>query len=241
MGKKGKAKEKGAEKPKAKAGGKAKLREKDGLVGRPEVSYTPEQQVLLARITTDVSEHLAGKPRRLAHSLSVATTAERLAVTYGVDPFLARAAGLLHDWEKASSVSDQLAHARELGIDLGVELELVHSVLHGMIAARVLPERYPELPPSVWHAVAVHTSASADMCPLDEVLFVADGIEPLRPASPGIKRSRSLVGRVPLDDIFWESFVGGIVYVLEGGRYLYPGTIGVYNALAARRAGRAHA
>ena len=221
--------------------GKKKAQKKARSAERARVDYTPEQQVLLARITTDVSEHLAGKPRRLAHSLSVASTAEQLALTYGVDPFLARAAGLLHDWEKAASVSEQLAHAHELGIDLGVELELVHSVLHGMIAARVLPKRYPELPPSVWHAIAVHTSASADMGPLDEVLFVADGIEPLRPASSGIKRSRSLVGKVPLDDIFWESFVGGVVYVLEGGRYLYPGTIDVYNALAARRAGKSGA
>ena len=134
---------------------------------------------------------------------------------------------------------EQLARARELGIDLGVELELVHSLLHGMIAARTLPARYPELPPAVWHAIAVHTSACADMSALDEVLFVADGIEPLRPDTPGIERSRSLVGKASLDDLFWESFVGGITYVLEGGRYLFPGTIEVYNALAARRARRA--
>ena len=88
----------------------------------------------------------------------------------------------------------------------------------------------------MWHAISVHTSAAVDMGPLDEVLFVADGIEPLRPDTPGIERSRSLVGVASLDDLFWESFVGGIVYVLEGGRYLYPGTIEVYNALAARRA-----
>ena len=220
---------------------KGRVREKDLVKGlsKVKVSYTPEQEVLLARIRSDVSEHLADKPRRLAHSLSVAKTAERLAVTYGTDPFLARAAGLLHDWEKASPVGEQLARARELGIDLGVELELVHSVLHGMIAARTLPARYPELPPAVWHAIAVHTSASADMGPLDEVLFGADGIEPLRPGSPDIKRLRSRVGIAPLDDLFWDSFVGGIAYVLQGGRYLYPGTIDVYNALAARRAARA--
>lgn len=203
---------------------------------RLKVRYTPEQEALLARLQRDVSDHLAKKPRRLAHSLSVAKTAERLAVTYGVDPFLARAAGTLHDWEKAASAGDQLAHARELGLDLGVDLELVHSLLHGIIAARVLPERYPELPPSVWRAIEVHTSAAADMSALDEVIFVADGIEPLRPSTPGIERTRSLVGKASLDDLFWESFVGGIVYVLRGGRYLYPGTIDVYNALAARRA-----
>lgn len=202
-------------------------------------SFTPEQEALLERLRGDLAIQLEKKPKRLAHSLSVARCAESLALVYGVDPFLAHAAGILHDWEKARSTAEQLERARELGIDLGVELELVHSLLHGMIAARVLPERYPELPPAVWHAIAVHTSASADMGDLDEVLFVADGIEPLRPDTPGIERSRSLVGKVSLDDLFWESFVGGITYVLEGGRYLYPGTIEVYNALAARRARRA--
>lgn len=205
--------------------------------GRAEsAAYAPEERALLGRIEADVTEHLARKPRRLAHSLSVARTAERLAADYGASPFLAYAAGLLHDWSKASSASEQLEEARGLGLDFGVDLELVLPLLHGAIAARTLPERYPELPPEVWHAISVHTSAAVDMGPLDEVLFVADGIEPLRPGTPGIERSRSLVGVASLDDLFWESFVGGIVYVLEGGRYLYPGTIEVYNALAARRA-----
>ncbi len=202
---------------------------------KAKVRYSAAQEVLLARVKSDVTEHLSSKPRRLAHSLSVARCAEGLAVTYGVDPFLARVTGLLHDWEKACSVSEQLTHAKELGIDMGVELELVHSLLHGRIAAEVLPERYPELPPAVWHAISVHTSACADMSPLDEVLFVADGIEPLRPSSPGIERVRSLVGKASLDDLFWDSFTGGIVYVIESGRYLYPRTIEVYNALSARR------
>lgn len=202
----------------------------------PRVIYGAEQQRLLDRIEADVTEHLAEKPRRLAHSLSVARTAEGLALTYHVDPLLARAAGLLHDWSKALSAEEQLARAAELGIDLGCDLASVQSLLHGIIAARELPERYPELPPEVWRAISVHTTAASDMSPLDEVLFVADGIEPLRRDTPGIKHTRSLVGRASLDDLFWESFVGGIVYVLEGGRHLYPGTVDVYNDIAARRA-----
>ena len=201
-----------------------------------EPSCAAAREELLARIESDLAAQLSSKPRRLAHSRSVADTAERLALAYGVDPFLARCAGLLHDWEKAASGAEQEARARELGIDMGVDLSLVRPLLHGIIAARTLPARYPELPDEVWHAIETHTVAAADMCPLDEVLFVADGIEPLRPPSPGIERVRSLVGEAALDDLFWESFVGGVVYVVEGGRYLYPGTVDVYNALAARRA-----
>lgn len=203
---------------------------------RRKAEYTPGQRAYLKRLEGDLALQLVEKPKRLAHSLSVAKTAERLALEYGVDPFLARAAGTLHDWAKALSGEEQLERARELGVDLGVELESVRPLLHGIIAARELPERYPELPDEVWHAIAVHTTAAGDMSPLDEVVFVADGIEPLRQDTPGIERTRSLVGKSSLDDLFWEAFVGGIIYVLEGGRHLFPGTVEVYNELVARRA-----
>lgn len=200
------------------------------------VEYEPWQRLTLMRLEADTRSQLASKHHRLLHSLSVADTAEHLAALYGVDPFLARAAGLLHDWDKAVPTDELLARARRFGIDMGVPLETVEPLLHGMVAARELPERYPHLPHEVWHAIACHTSAAEDMGPLDMVLFVADGIEPLRRASPGIEKTRSLVGRVSLEDVFWNAFVGGIVYVLEGGRYLYPRTIDIYNSLARTRA-----
>lgn len=191
----------------------------------------------LRRIERDLGERLAAKPRRLAHSLGVADTAEDLARTYGADPFCARAAGLLHDWDKAEPDEALVARARRDGVEMGVDLELVRPLLHGILAARELPSRYPELPAAVWQAIRVHTTAAARMSALDMVVFVADGIEPGRPASPGVERTRALVGRVSLEDLFWSAFVGGIAYVLEGGRYLYPGTVDVYNAWVARRAG----
>lgn len=205
------------------------------MTSRQHVAYTAEQEALLARIERAVRAQLAPKPKRLAHSLSVADCAEDLAVTYGVDPFLARAAGLLHDWDKVLPKDELLARARGLGIDMGVDLRLVEPLLHGIVAARELPALFPELPREVWRAIEVHTTAAAEMSPLDMVVFVADGIEPLRPSSPGIEEVRSLVGKAALADVFWSSFVGGIAYVLRGGRYLYPGTIEVYNSLAAAR------
>ncbi|MDO4537025.1 MAG: bis(5'-nucleosyl)-tetraphosphatase (symmetrical) YqeK [Coriobacteriales bacterium] len=204
--------------------------------GRTKVYYDAEQLARIESVKQDVSEQLAPKPRRLAHSLSVANTAEHLATIYGVDPFLARIAGLLHDWDKVTPRDELVAHARELGIDLGVPLERVEPLLHGKVTALDLPERYEWVPQEVWHAISCHTTADTHMSPLDKVLFVADGIEPGRPASEGIQSTRALVSAVSLDDLFWHSFVGGLVYVLEGGRYLYPGAIEIYNALAQTRA-----
>ena len=205
----------------------------------PAPSYGPEQLAMIERLERDLERQLAGKPNRLAHSLSVASTAEELAVTYGVDPYLARVAGILHDWSKALPKGEVVRRSVDLGIDLGVDPWLVQPLLHGIIASKELPSIYPELPPEVFRAISLHTTGAADMEPLDMVLFVADGIEPLRPASAGIEKVRSLVGSVSLEELYWESFVGGMVYVIEGGRYLYPGTIEVYNALALRRRGGA--
>ena len=195
-------------------------------------------QQLLERIEKDVREHLSHKSKRLAHTLSVAECAASLARVYDVDESLARVAGLLHDWDKADSAEKVVSRSRALGIDLGVDLDLVQPLLHGILAARELPARYPELPEEVFRAIAVHTTASEQMSPLDMVVFVADGIEPLRPGTPGIEAVRALVGEASLEDLFWKSFTGGIEYVIEGGRYLYPGTIDVYNSIAARRARR---
>ncbi len=205
------------------------------MAGEGEGLYTARERALVTRLEADLKVRLASDSHRLAHSLCVARTAEDLALTYGVNPLWARVSGILHDWDKVISEDELVARARQLGVEMGGDLDLVRPLLHGVVAARELPSRYPELPGEVWHAIAVHTTAAPEMSPLDKVLFVADGIEPLRPPSRGIERTRALVGTAPLDDVFWSSFVGGIVYILEGGRYLYPGTIDTYNALAARR------
>lgn len=200
-----------------------------------EASFSPEQQSEVRRLEADLRVQLAPKPKRLAHSLSVAREATHLAVLYGVDPYLACVSGILHDWCKVVPHDELIEQARVLGINMGVDLALVEPLLHGKVAALQLPERYPELPAEVWQAIDRHTTGAADMTPLDEVLFVADGIEPRRPSSEGIVASRNMVGHADLDELYFFSFAGGIVYVIQTERYLYPGTIQIYNELVRQR------
>lgn len=196
---------------------------------------TPEQQAEIDKLAADLRVQLAPKPKRLAHSLSVARESVHLALMYGVDPYLACVSGILHDWCKVVPHAELIEEARGLGVDMGVELAMVEPLLHGKVAALELPERYPELPSEVWQAIDRHTTGAADMSPLDEVLFVADGIEPLRPASEGIQATRAQVGHRTLDEVYFFSFAGGIVYVIQTERYLYPGTINIYNELVQQR------
>lgn len=208
-------------------------------LGGIEPSYTKDQLKAICAYEAAAAEQLAPKPKRLAHSLSVGLTAERMAIAYGVDPYLARVSGILHDWSKVLPKERSIERARELGIDLGVDLSLVEPLLHGMIAARELPARFGELPGCVWQAIDRHTLGNAQMSPLDMVVFVADGIEPLRKPADAIRRQRKLVGKATLDDLFWACFSDGISYVIDTRRYLYPGTLSIYNELVLARGARA--
>ncbi len=199
-------------------------------------SFTVEQRQVVQTLMHDLEAQLALKPKRFTHSLGVAQTAYDLANLYGVDPYDAYVAGLLHDWDKAAPKDELVARAKALDIDLGVDYALVEPLLHGMVAAKELPGLYPWLSAEILQAIAVHTTAAAKMTNLDMVLFVADGIEPNRKASPGIQKTRDLVGKVGLEDLFWDSFSGGVVYVIETNRYLWPGTIDIYNSWALLRA-----
>lgn len=200
------------------------------------VEYGEGQLASIEGYENAARKQLAAKPKRLAHSLSVGLTAERLAAIYGVEPYLARVAGILHDWEKVLPARESIARASGLGIELGVELALVEPLLHGMIAARELPERFPELPDDVWQAIDRHTLGNAHMSPLDMVVFIADGIEPLRKPADAIKRQRKLVGKASLSDLYRECFSDGVSYVIETRRYLYPGTLSIYNDIVLERA-----
>ncbi len=199
-------------------------------------SFTAKQAQVAQGLICDLKAQLASKPKRFTHSLGVAHTAHDLASLYGADPYDAFVAGLLHDWDKAVPAADLVSRAKDWGIDLGVDFALVEPLLHGMVAAKELPGLYPWLSQEILHAIAVHTTAAAKMSSLDMVLFVADGIEPNRKASPGIQKTRDLVGKVSLEDLFWDSFSAGVVYVIETNRYLWPGTIDIYNSWVQNRA-----
>lgn len=200
------------------------------------VSYTEQQRACIQRYESDLAVQLAHKQGRLKHSLSVAATAEAMAHIYGQDPYAARVAGILHDWAKAYPVGNQQQMAEDLGIDLGVELSLVGPLLHGPIAARELPGRYPELDPAVLQAIERHTTGAIGMTALDMIVFVADGIEPRRDGVDAIAHVRTMVDkREPLEQVFWENFANGVAYVINTRRYLWPGTLEVYNHYALQR------
>ena len=131
-------------------------------------------------------------PRRFAHTIGVAETAQRLAPKCGVDAHRARLAGLLHDCAKSMPLDQMRALVTEKLPDLDqAELE-TRQILHapaGMILAR---DEYGVRDASILSAIRKHTVGAGDMSAMDALIYVSDFIEPGRASFPGLDKARRL-------------------------------------------------
>lgn len=180
-------------------------------------------------------------PRRFEHSLGVAKTAKRLAKVYGLDADKAKMAGLLHDWDKCRDNESMRAHARSLQLDIDpFIIDEMPWLLHGPTAAAVLRAEYPEFGEEVFSAIARHTSGATDMSDLDCIVYTADLIEPGRDfgAGSGLDELRSLVGKVPLQELYYQAFKYTFHSLIERDKPLFPQTCEIFNALCEQHADR---
>jgi len=176
-------------------------------------------------------------PKRLAHIKGVADTCVQLARVYGVDERSAYLAGLLHDWDKGLDDAGIRARVKELGLDAVLDPAIVESmpqVLHGPTAACALAREYPQIPTEVIHAIDVHTTACEDMSDLDMILYIADALEPNRQFGR-IDELRAEIGRVTLEQLFFDTYEYWVFLLFERRRPLHPDTIRIWNAYTAKR------
>ncbi len=153
-----------------------------------------------------------------------------LADAYGVDRRCARLAGFLHDWDKGYDDAGIRARVKELGLDETIDpwvVENMPQVLHGMTAAAALAREHPDIPADVIQAIDRHTTAAVDMTPLDMVVYVADAIEDGRRFGR-IDELRAAVGKVDLEELFFETYRYWVFLLLEHRRQLHPATITVW-------------
>ena len=170
---------------------------------------------------------------RFLHSISVADTAVMMAARYGVDVDKARIAGLLHDWDKNLGDEELFARAREFGIEPHDNYEDLGVLLHAQTGAIAVQRAFPELADDVIQAIARHTSAASDMTDLDMIIYVADMIEPLR-SRENLMPLRAMVGKVPLETLFFKSYEMSMEHLLRRHRFVHPDSVGVWNAYVTR-------
>ena len=205
--------------------------EKGGALSSSNTYEIEDTGAYLERMREMLDVRMGDHRKRRNHSLGVARIAAALAKTYGVDPFLAEAAGLVHDWDKVLDEAELLARAAQYGIEVAGSPTNSVQLLHGPVAAVELPQLFGELPSSVFQAIARHTVGAEDMTDLDMVVFVADAIEPMRKGAYA-EELRAKVGKVDLVHLFFDCFAGGLTYVIDTRRNLYPTAITIYNHYA---------
>jgi len=171
--------------------------------------------------------HLPAK--RLAHSLAVSATAAELAAKYGADVAKARLAGLLHDCARGMSSNLLLQAAAASGIVMfGVE-QREPVLLHAPVGAVIARRDYGVDDPEVLSAIRWHTTGKAEMTLLDEIVFLADYVEPGR-SFPGVERLRALAAS-SLPEALLAAYDQTLRYLLAEGGLIHPATVEGRNAL----------
>jgi predicted HD superfamily hydrolase involved in NAD metabolism len=182
-------------------------------------------------------EALAAVRKRLGergaeHCARVADTAGGLAAAYGVDVDSARLAGLLHDWDRDRPRDELVEAARGEGLDVTPTDEAVPYLLHARTGSLSVARAFPGLSPQIITAIARHTVGARDMTALDQVVYLADMMEPARDY-PGVDELRSAVGTASLRELFALGYQLSVMHLVRKRRRIHPETIDVWNALVA--------
>ena len=133
--------------------------------------------------------------KRLEHSIGVMETAVALADAAGVDVEKARIAGLLHDCAKKLSLQQMLSACEMAGIALFEGEAESEPILHAPAGVHVARHDFGVTDREILSAIRFHTAGAPDMSPLEELIFVADFIEPNRRPIPGLEDIREMARR----------------------------------------------
>lgn len=163
--------------------------------------------------------------KRYIHTLGVVETAARLAQKYGVDVEEARLAAMLHDYAKYFEPDMMRQVVIEENLD-PMLLTFDDELLHAPVGAILLDRAY-NLEPAIVSAIKNHTTGEPGMSRLDQIIFVADAIEPNR-SYPGVDVLRDLA-----DESLEAAVVGTlrqtIDHLLKKSVRIFPLTIETYN------------
>lgn len=166
-------------------------------------------------------------PNRYRHSLQVAQVARDLAGQYGVDPEKAYTTGLLHDYAKGMSGQELLDRAEIYQLMEHPADSLLPDLLHGPVGAYLVKQELGIEDEEMLAAIAHHTLGAVAMGSLEEIIYLADMIEPGRDY-PGMERLKCLTER-SLEQGMLYGLETTIRYCIDQQRIIHPRSIEVRN------------
>ena len=165
--------------------------------------------------------------KRYNHSIGVMETSIKLAEQYGADVEKARIAGLLHDCAKNFSKDDMFSLCAEYGIELDSVMKKSTGLIHGLLGAEVAKREYGIDDEEIYDAIYYHTVGKPNMSLLTQIVYIADGIEPLRHYD-GVDRIRELAAE-DLDKALILQIDYTIKSVISKGGLLHTNTVDTRN------------
>lgn len=177
-----------------------------------------------------VDERVARKlsPKRYQHSVGVAKQAVDLARKNGVSPDQAFVAAMVHDYARELPGEQLLDLARKLGV--GDEISLSYpELLHAPVGAHLIRQDLGIGDPEIIQAVSSHTLGRRKMSTLEQIIYLADMIEPSR-SYPGVQELREKA-QGGLREGILGALDHTVKYLLEQGKPIHIRTVEARNYL----------
>lgn len=127
-----------------------------------------------------VKKELKKDKSRYWHTIGVAQTAANLAMCYEVDIEKAFVAGLLHDCAKCYTNEQLLYYCSQYQIEINEYEQASPYLLHSKLGAYFAKSKYGIEDNDIINAILFHTTGRPKMSKLEEIVFIADYIEPYR-------------------------------------------------------------
>lgn len=159
--------------------------------------------------------------KRYNHTLGVVETALLLSIKHGENLRSAYLAALLHDYAKELSEKEKRDLCNKFKIPLD-EIQSRHiNLMHGALSAELAKIEFNIKEPKVLDAITNHTTGRVGMKVLEQIIKIADNIEPNRPNYPGINKIKELA-ETNLQKAAAASIRRDIQYTEAKGHELHP-------------------
>ncbi len=132
--------------------------------------------------------------QRYVHTLNVEREALALAERWQVDGDQAMRAGLLHDCAKGLTLAQMQALVVEGGLRMDKEMWESRALLHAPVGAYLAQRDFDIEDTEVLDAIRWHTTGHAHMTTLEQIIYIADMVEPARQPFAALESIRECMG-----------------------------------------------
>ncbi|MEG0288416.1 MAG: bis(5'-nucleosyl)-tetraphosphatase (symmetrical) YqeK [Carnobacterium sp.] len=200
------------------------------LIKPNDLSYG-EKYINLSRKELLEKVQIQMSSQRFKHVLGVETAAVELAQRYGVSTEAASIAALTHDYAKERNHGEM----HDLIISANLDLELLQygsEIWHGPVGAILVKKELGIQDADILNAIHYHTVGRPEMSLLEQIIYVADYIEPGR-VFPVVSEARKAAETSLAEAVAFET-EHTLLHLIGQKRKIYPKTIDTYNTWVAK-------